>query len=115
LADSLETTNPAVFHSNRKGKNLVLVGERTETAPPTPDLAAREAALEAKEAELQAALATVRAALDIAAVRVRSLLALAASVMVFAWSIYDPQWPRIIGAGIFAAMVLWPVLWMDKG
>ena len=114
MADSLETTNPAVFHSNRKGRNLQLVGERTETAPPTHD-AAREAALAAKEAELQAALATVRAALDIAAVRVRSLLALAASVMVFAWSIYDPQWPRIIGAGIFAAMVLWPVLWMDKG
>ena len=114
MADSLETTNPAVFHSNRKGKNLVLVGERTETAHQTHD-AAREAALAAKEAELQAALATVRAALDIAAVRVRSLLALAASVMVFAWSIYDPQWPRIIGAGIFAAMVLWPVLWMDKG
>ncbi len=55
------TTTPMVLRNARTGRNLQLVSER-QTAAPTPDVAAREAALASKEAELQAALATIRAA-----------------------------------------------------
>ena len=111
METSSETANPAVFRSNR-GKNLQLVGERT--APGTPDIAARQAALEAKEAQLKAALATVQAAFDILGAHARSMVALVATVCVFAWAVYDAQSAKIIGATVFAAMVLWPCLWMDR-
>ena len=105
----MEPETPAVFRSNR-GKNLQLVGERTATAPD----AARQAALEAKEAQLKAALATVQAAFDILGAHARAMVALVAAVLVFAWAVFDPQWSKIIGATVFAAMVLWPCLWMDR-
>lgn len=105
---------PAVFRSNR-GRNLQVVGERTATqATESPDLAAREAALEAKETQLQAALATVQTAIEIVGAHARSMIALAASVCVFAWSVYEPDWQKVIGACLFSAMVLWPCLWMDR-
>lgn len=108
-SSTLET--PAVFRRNR-GKNLQLVGERT--AEPTPDVAARAAALEAKEKELQAALATVKAAFAILGSRALVMAALAASIGAFGWALYEPSGLRLAAACLFTAMGFLPALWVDR-
>ena len=108
------TTNldqPAVFRSAR-GRNLQLVAERT--AAPTPDVAARAAALEAKEKELQAALATVRTAFAILGSRALVLTALLATIGAFGYAIYDPTGLRLAAACLMALLGFLPALWADR-
>lgn len=105
-------TSPAVFRSAR-GRNLQLVAER-QTAAPTPDVAAREAALASKEAELQAALATIRAAFAILGSRALVMLALIASIGAFGWAIYVPDALRLSGACLLTVLTFLPALWMDR-
>ena len=106
------TTNldqPAVF---RRGRNLQLVAERT--AAPTPDVAARAAALEAKEAALQAALATVHTAFAILGARALVMTALLATIGAFGWAIYDPTGLRLAAACLMALLGFLPALWADR-
>jgi hypothetical protein len=95
----------------RRGRNLQLVAERT--AAPTPDVAVRAAALEAKEKELQAALATIRAAFAILGSRALVMTALLATIGAFAWALWDPSGLRLAAACLFAAMGFLPALWAD--
>lgn len=103
---------PAVFRQ-RAGRNLQLVGERTETAP-APDGAARAKALEAKEAELQAALATVRTAFAILGSKALVMISLLASVAAFGWVIYEPNGWRLAAACLFTVGCFLPALWFDR-
>jgi hypothetical protein len=106
---NLET--PAVFRSAR-GRNLQVVGERTAT--PAPDVAARAAALEAKEKELQAALATVKAAFAILGSRAVVMISLLAAIGAFGWVLYDPSGLRLAAACLVTAMGFLPSLWADR-
>ena len=110
-SDPTMTEAPAVFRSAR-GRNLQLVAERT--AAPTPDAAAREAALATKEKELQAAIATVRTFVAILGARSLVLIALLASIGAFGWAIYVPDALRLLGAGLFTLMTFLPALWVDR-
>lgn len=110
---SAQTTNldqPAVFR-NRRGSNLQIVAER-ETAQ-IPDVAARAAALDAKEAELKAALATIRTCFAILSSRALVMIALLAAIGGFAWALYEPTGLRLAAACLFAAMGFLPALWAD--
>jgi hypothetical protein len=95
----------------RRGRNLQLVAERT--AAPTPDVAARAAALEAKEADLQAALATIRTAFAILGSRALVMTALLATIGAFGWALWDPSGLRLAAACLLAAMGFLPALWAD--
>lgn len=111
--ETSSTTNldqPAVFR-NRRGSNLQLVAER-ETAP-IPDVAARAAALDAKETELKAALATVRTCFAILGARALVMISLLATVGAFAWALYEPTGLRLAAACLFAGMGFLPALWAD--
>ncbi len=98
--------------SNR-GKNLQLVGERTEAAPPTPD-AARQASLEAKEAQLQAALATVKTAFAILGSRALVVMTGAGALAAFGWALYVPATLTVTAACLYSLLVFLPSLWVDR-
>ena len=106
-------TNPAVFRSNR-GKNLQLVGERTEAAPPSPEHAARQASLEAKEAQLQAALATVKTAFAILGSRALVVMTGAGALAAFGWALYVPATLTVTAACLYSLLVFLPSLWVDR-
>ena len=102
-----------VLRNARTGRNLQLVSER-QTAAPTPDVAAREAALATKEKELQAALATVRTFVAILGARSLVLIALLASIGAFGWAIYQPDGLRLAGACLLTVMTFLPALWVSR-
>lgn len=104
---------PAVFRSNR-GRNLQLVGERTATDKPSPDLEARAAALAAKEAQLQAALATVKTAFDILGSRALVILTAAGAIAAFGWALYMPASLTLAAACLYSILVFLPALWMAR-
>lgn len=95
----------------RRGRNLALVSERTEAA--TPDVAARAAALAAKEADLQAALATIRAAFSILGSRALVILSAACAAAGFGWAVYSANGWALGAACAYSCLVFLPALYAD--
>lgn len=108
-SSTLET--PAVF---RRGRNLQLVGERTEQTPQSPNDAARTAAVAKKEAELAAALATVRTAFAILGSRALVILSACGAVASFAAALYWPDGLRLTAACLYTVLVFLPSLYASR-
>lgn len=105
----------------RRGRNLQVVGERTEqTTPSTPSstseaayLAATRAA-QAKEAEFQAALFTVKAAYGILGARALVILSSIGSAAGFGWAIYASSGIALLGASAYTILVFLPALYASR-
>ena len=113
----METSSPNLDlpPGMRRGRNLTLVSERTtQASPSTPDAAAREAALQAKEAQLAAALATVQTAFGILGARALVILTATASAGAFAWALAAGDISHIVAASLFTAFVFWPALYASR-
>lgn len=110
--ESSSPTTPGI--RNLRGKNLQVVSERTAASLP-PDVAAREAALAAKESDLQTALATVSTAFRILGSRALVILTALGAAAAFGWALLYPEGWRLAAACLFTAMVFWPALWADRG
>lgn len=105
------------FVKQARGKNLELVASRDEA---TEGIKAKEAyllkkqeQLDAQEQELIQAIRILKAGMGVMAQRALTIMALLASVGLFAWAVYDPQSSRITAASLFAVMVFLPALWAD--
>ena len=61
-------------------------------------------------AEVKAAYpAALELAWDVLATRLHFLLALVTACLIWAWVVYDPEIHRVIAAGVFSAVVFWPM------
>ena len=98
----------------RRGRNLTLVSERTETTPQPSNDAARAAALAKKEAQLAAALATVKTAFAILGTRALVILTATASAGAYAWALAVGDMAHIVAASLFTAFVFWPSLYVSR-
>ena len=55
---------------------------------------------------------TITAALNVLSARLLGMIALVGAVVMFGWTVYDPQPWRLAATGTYAAVVLWPVVWV---
>lgn len=66
------------------------------------------------EAHARAALLFVMTGMRVLSARAVLLLTLLLVFGLFVWSMVDPTWPRIAAATIFAVLVFWPVVSIDR-
>jgi len=69
-------------------------------APPVP--------LENKASVLD----TLTAALQVLSARLLGMIAVIGAVLMFGWAVYDPQPWRLAAVGTYAAVVLWPIVFL---
>jgi hypothetical protein len=54
----------------------------------------------------------ITAALHIVSARLLGMIAVVGAVLMFGWAVYDPQPWRLAAVGTYAAVVLWPIVFL---
>ena len=57
-------------------------------------------------------VSTISAALDVLSARLLGAISVIGAVVMFGWAVYDPQPWRLAVVGTYAAVVLWPIVWL---
>jgi len=57
-------------------------------------------------------LDTLTAALQVLSARLLGMIAVIGAVLMFGWAVYDPQPWRLAAVGTYAAVVLWPIVFL---
>ena len=75
---------------------------------PTPTLIAPPVPIDSKAGVLD----TLTAALQVLSARLLGMIAVVGAVLMFGWAVYDPQPWRLAAVGTYAAVVLWPIVFL---
>lgn len=82
-------------------------------APMVPQFPAAPPTAPVSTAAVKAAYpAALELAWDVLATRVHFLIALVTACLIWAWVIWDPELHRMIAAGAFSVLVVWPMAWI---
>ena len=55
---------------------------------------------------------TITVALNVLSARLLGMIAVVGAVVMFGWAVYDPQPWRLAATGTYAAVVLWPLVFL---
>jgi hypothetical protein len=55
---------------------------------------------------------TITAALNVLSARLLGMIATVGAVLMFGWAVYDPDPWRLAAVGTYAAVVLWPIVFL---
>jgi hypothetical protein len=55
---------------------------------------------------------TITAALNVLSARLLGMIATLGAVLMFGWAVYDPDPWRLAAVGTYAAVVLWPIVFL---